>query len=49
MSAVKTNNSAELVYIRSSINEHQQKLFKSLKITPPRDGNPQTTINQMFT
>lgn len=49
MSAVRTNDSQELVYIRSSITEHQQKLFKSLKLTPPRDANPQTTINQMFT
>ncbi|TVR76002.1 MAG: IS1634 family transposase [Saprospirales bacterium] len=48
MSAVRTNDNQELVYIRSSINEHQQKLFKALKITPPRDANPQISINQLF-
>jgi transposase len=48
MSAVKMNKNQEHIYMRSSINELQQKLFDSLKLTPPRDVNPQTSINQII-
>jgi len=46
MSAVKMSKSQELIYMRSSITEYQHKLFTTLKLTPPRDVNPQETINQ---
>jgi hypothetical protein len=48
MSAVKMSKSQELIYMRSSITEYQHKLFTTLKLTPPRDVNPQETINQYF-
>lgn len=49
LSEVKEKNKSESIYLRSKIDDHQNKLIKNLKIQVPKDTSSQITINQMFT
>ena len=49
LSEVKEKNKSESIYLRSKIDDHQNKLIKNLKIQVPKDTSSQITINQIFT
>ena len=48
MSEIKEDDNQELVYMRSKIDENQEKIAKSLKIVMPNDITSQKAINQIF-
>ena len=48
LSEVKEKNKSESIYLRSKIDDHQNKLIKDMKIQVPKDTSSQMTINQMF-
>jgi len=49
MSEIKEDDSDELIYMRSKIDQHQEILCKKLKIVMPNDITSQKAINQIFT
>jgi transposase len=48
LSEVKEKNKSESIYLRSKIDDYQNKLIKNLKIQVPKDTSSQITINHMF-
>lgn len=48
LSEVREKNKTESIYIRSSLDDHQNKLIKNLKIEVPKDTNNKHAINQLL-
>lgn len=48
LSEIKEKNKADSIYLRSSIDENQNKLINSLKLIVPKDTSSQQSINQIL-